>query len=150
MENITLDAEHILKEYDYREYLAPKWKRFLNFIIDAYLVQIIFGVIIGGLAVLFDQEYIIENELWLNVAGILFMLLHYFLAELLLGKTLGKLITGTKVISLEERKPTTKQILYRTFSRIVPFEPFSLLFGYNAWHDEWTETAVVNNSFPHE
>ena len=74
-------------------------------------------------------------------------MLVYFLSELYTGKTLGKLITGTKVISTDDNNLTAQQILYRTLSRIVPFEPFSMFFSNTAWHDDWSDTVVVNNNF---
>jgi len=79
---------------------------------------------------------------------IFIQLILYFFSEFYTGKSLGKLITGTKVISLEEKPFTAKQILIRTFSRIVPFESLSLLFSFQPWHDDWSNTAVVNKDFP--
>jgi hypothetical protein len=35
------------------------------------------------------------------------------------------------------------QILGRTFSRFVPFEPFSFLGSGHGWHDRWSDTRVV-------
>jgi uncharacterized RDD family membrane protein YckC len=60
------------------------------------------------------------------------------------GRTLGKLITRTSVVDAEGRRPTFKQVLGRTFSRIIPFEPFSF-FGKDArgWHDSMSNTFVV-------
>ena len=82
-----------------------------------------------------------------NVYAVLICLVLYFVSELYTGKTLGKLITGTKVISTEDDKPTGQEILYRTLSRIVPFEPFSMFFSNTTWHDDWSDTVVVNNNF---
>jgi len=57
------------------------------------------------------------------------------------GRTLGKLITGTRVVKLDGSPITWKDALLRSLCRIVPFEPFSA-FG-TPWHDKWTETQVV-------
>lgn len=146
MENIILDNEEIVNENDYRDYLAPKWKRFLNLIIDFYLIY--FGSLIGATvlaASLHDISALVAVLILIGPYLTIFFL--YFFTELYYNKTLGKLITGTKVISIYDDKPSTKQILIRTFCRIIPFEPFSMLFGYTAWHDDWSETAVVNNSY---
>jgi uncharacterized RDD family membrane protein YckC len=59
------------------------------------------------------------------------------------GRTVAKYITGTQVISTDGTKPTTRQIIYRSLSRIVPFDALSFL-GENGWHDKWSETRVIN------
>ena len=38
------------------------------------------------------------------------------------GRTVGKLVSGTRVVTESGDKPTTLQILQRTLSRMVPFE----------------------------
>jgi uncharacterized RDD family membrane protein YckC len=144
MENTLLDYDEILKEDDYRNHLAPKWKRFVNLLIDVYAIQIAFRV--------FYELYFGENpqgwdDVMVNIYAVRLCMILYFVSEFYTGKTLGKLITGTKVISTEDDKPTAQQILYRTLSRIVPFEPFSIFFSNTTWHDDWSDTVVVNNNF---
>ena len=149
MENYILDNEEIKTNNDYKNYLAPKWKRFINFLFDFYLIYFI---------VSFFLEYIIETIGDLSILlSIIFVFLPYiivlsiyFFSEYTTGKTIGKLLTGTKVISLVNEPFTIKQIIGRTFSRIVPFEQFSLLFGDTGWHDDWSDTAVVNNNYESE
>ena len=54
---------------------------------------------------------------------------YYSLFEYLSGgRTIGKLLTGTMVVSEDGRPLTYPQVLGRTLSRFVPFEPFSF-FG---------------------
>ena len=144
MENTLLDFDEIAKDHDFKNHLAPKWKRFVNLLIDVYAIQIAFRV--------FYELNIDENpqgwdDVMVNIYAVLFCMLVYFLSELYTGKTLGKLITGTKVISTDDNNLTAQQILYRTLSRRVPFEPFSMFFSNTAWHDEWSDTVVVNNNF---
>lgn len=143
MDNSLLDFDEIAKD-DFRNHLAPKWKRFINLLVDVYGIQIAFRV--------FYALYVEENpqgwdNVMVNIYAVLICLVVYFVSEFYTGKTLGKLITGTKVISTDDDKPTTQQILYRTLSRIVPFEPFSMFFSNTAWHDDWSDTVVVNNNF---
>ena len=63
------------------------------------------------------------------------------------GQSIGKMITGTIVVTEDGQKPSFGQILGRSFARIVPFEPFSFL-GNDAsgWHDKWSETKVILKS----
>lgn len=56
--------------------------------------------------------------------------------------TVGKMLTKTVVINDYAQKPTTKQILGRSLSRIVPFEALSCING-RGWHDKWSGTWVV-------
>lgn len=48
MENTILGVEEIAKEQDYRDYLAPKWKRLVNFLFDYYFILIVWfaGIIV--------------------------------------------------------------------------------------------------------
>ena len=56
------------------------------------------------------------------------------------GRTLGKFITGTKVVSADGETPTASQIVGRTFCRMIPFEAFS--FARETcpvgWHDKFS------------
>jgi uncharacterized RDD family membrane protein YckC len=58
------------------------------------------------------------------------------------GRTLGKLITGSKAVREDGTSLTWKDACLRSLSRMVPFEPFSALGG-APWHDRWTKTTVV-------
>jgi uncharacterized RDD family membrane protein YckC len=72
----------------------------------------------------------------------------YFLYLLLMeyftkGRTVGKYITGTKVISTDGLEPTFQDYFIRNISRFVPFDALSF-FGENGWHDNWSDTRVIN------
>jgi uncharacterized RDD family membrane protein YckC len=47
------------------------------------------------------------------------------------GKTVGKYVTGTQVLTEDGEQPSVGTIFIRTLCRIIPFEPFSF-FGYNS------------------
>ena len=150
MENFTLDKEEIAIENDYRDFLAAKWKRIVNFMIDYYLITFIWLIFIFYVDQLVeDGDLSISDEGYTSLFLIPFILvpLLYLFCERYTGKTLGKLITGTKVISLTGEPITMKQVIFRTLSRLVPFEPISLILANTAWHDDWSDTAVVDNSY---
>jgi len=128
--------------------------RFANFIIDRLVVYILF-FIFGAFAMIlfefFDVEYFLNIaeqiaslsrlEDLLLTTGV--YLLYIFLMEYLTkGRTVGKYITGTKVISTDGSEPTFQDYFIRTISRVVPFDAFSF-FGENGWHDSWSSTRVV-------
>jgi len=70
---------------------------------------------------------------------------YYLFFEGVLSATPGKLLTRSRVVSIDGSKPSFGQVLGRTFARFVPFEPFSCLSG-SGWHDSWTKTRVVRRS----
>lgn len=81
---------------------------------------------------------------WELFIGNINCFIYYYLMENFFnGRTVGKYITGTKVISIDGAQPTSKQIIYRSLARIVPFDSLSF-FGTNGWHDSWTDTRVIN------
>ncbi|HEX2675275.1 MAG TPA: RDD family protein, partial [Polyangiales bacterium] len=72
------------------------------------------------------------------------MLAYYIFFEAVFGRTPGKMLTGTRVVTVDGGTPSFTQILGRNLARYVPFEPFSF-FGDDAvgWHDSWSGTRVV-------
>jgi uncharacterized RDD family membrane protein YckC len=134
---------------------ATKWQRLANFIIDRIIFSFSF-FIIGYLGVIVDTILGIQyfTELFSNFAAInraldiLVTAILYFLYTFLLeyftkGRTIGKYITGTKVITTDGQIPTTYEFFIRNISRLVPFDILSFL-GENGWHDSWSDTRVVN------
>lgn len=78
--------------------------------------------------------------------GFLVALLYYVPSEVLFGVTLGKLVTGTRVVTETGETPSLNQVLGRTVTRFVPFEMLSFLGGKGrpvGWHDSWSSTRVV-------
>ena len=132
-------------------HLATTGQRFINTIIDSvgsmifmFLLIVIIGLI-GSISVI---DHI--NEL---VLSYFLMFLYYFVQEALWGRTLGKLITRTKVLTYEGDKPSFIQIVGRTLVRFVPFEAFSFLGGNGlprGWHDSWSGTKVISLKDPIE
>ncbi len=59
------------------------------------------------------------------------------------GRTVGKYITGTKVITVDGKRPTLKEYFIRNMIRIIPIDSLSF-FGENGWHDSWSDTRVIN------
>ena len=100
--------------------------RFLNYILDIIVVYFLMFLVGVVLAVTGNSD-LISNTIVIRLFAIIVFFFYYFLMENTAGRTIGKLITGTKVVTQDGDKPTTKQIALRSLSRIVPFEPFSKL-----------------------
>jgi uncharacterized RDD family membrane protein YckC len=132
--------------YDATE-LASRGRRFLNFLID-YVGFILFSMFVGALVgfVYPPAIYALQDAGTLvnYVVGIPLWILYYLSQEALFGRTLGKLATGTRVVSAMGGTPNFGQLLGRTAARYIPFEPFSF-FGRDAvgWHDSLSNTRVI-------
>jgi uncharacterized RDD family membrane protein YckC len=70
---------------------------------------------------------------------------YYLAMESIWGRTLGKFVTGTRVISMNGRHPSFLQVLGRTLVRLIPGEPLSILClkPGHGWHDYIPKTRVV-------
>jgi uncharacterized RDD family membrane protein YckC len=133
---------------------ANGWKRFANFIID-YVIFIILAVIVLAIWELISPSYEENADYGYNNSG--FALLENILYSVLYGlyisafemvtkgRTLGKLITGTKAVNEDGTTVTPATAFKRGFSRIVPFEIFSALGSpCYPWHDKWSNTYVID------
>jgi len=149
----------VLNYKDFRvtdEMLASKSKRFANYIIDTTLFYVLFfllggllGIIayvigIEGLAEFLDKLENINSLLDRLITSVIFMFF-YFILESISQRTVGKLITQSKVVLEDGTKPTPETIIIRSLCRIIPFEPLSFL-GSTArgWHDSISKTYVVD------
>lgn len=124
--------------------LASRWRRLTNFVID-----------FGGFLVLFEVVGIIFSllnasifyNLISGVGDYVFELavfvLYYLPSEFLTGRTLGKLVTRTRVISASGGRPTFGQVLGRTLLRLVPLEVFTFFARGPGLHDRTSNTRVV-------
>lgn len=131
---------------------ASAGQRFLNYIIDViafYILVIVFGFI-GGMAFASSiADGTAENAIgfivftYLVAFAVIFA--YYTFLEGSKGKTLGKLITKTKVVREDGEPMTYGKAFMRTLCRLVPFEAFSAFFGMKMWHDSWTNTMVIKD-----
>ncbi len=71
---------------------------------------------------------------------------YYFVLEGLSGRTIGKFITGTKVVNIEGDPLGFSQLFTRTLMRLLPFEPLSF-FGNEpeGWHDTFSRSLVIKS-----
>lgn len=73
-----------------------------------------------------------------------FHLIYFVLLEWLTGCTIGKLLTGTKVVDEDGNHPSFGRILLRTLARFIPFEFLSFLgTPPRGRHDSLSGTYVI-------
>jgi uncharacterized RDD family membrane protein YckC len=131
---------------------AGQGQRFANYMIDLiafYIFIIIAGGIIGVIVAILNPSAIEDFKdggMLLNyLIGFIGGVIYYTLIEFVTGgRSLGKVITKTKVITLEGDKPDFKAFLIRALCRFIPLESFSFLGSADAgWHDSISRTRVV-------
>lgn len=130
--------------------------RFANFLIDTIfyygimlLVGVAMGIIVESTGGNIESSFIVQEDAASISLQYLLSFASYLGVFTLLegaarGKSLGKLITGTRALKIDGSDLTWKDALMRSLCRIVPFEAFSA-FGGNPWHDRWTDTFVVKD-----
>jgi len=131
---------------------ASLGKRFANFILDSvfyYVFSFIIGIIIAIFAVAyspsFNGVFNVDNKLINYLIGFCVVFIYYSTSEALTGRTLGKLITRTKVVNENGQRPEFGIILLRTACRFIPFDALSFFSDDNSgWHDKLSKTKVVS------
>ncbi|MDJ0365025.1 RDD family protein [Hymenobacter sp. H14-R3] len=118
---------------------ASKVRRFVNWAVDIGCVLFLFLALLRILPV-----GLIKTEYYrFAVFGVMFM--YYAIAEIAFKRTIGKLLTGTHLVTQDDTDPTSGQLFIRTICRFLPLEPISLLFSRRkmAWHDKFSSTKVI-------
>ena len=140
-----MSEEIILDESQLKETIpASKGKRFLNGLIDLIICYLLI-IVVGIFSFLIIGSSTADNSIVLNILGYLLYFVYYFGMEASTGKTVGKMITGTKVVSEDGEEPTTKIILARTLWRLIPFDALSFLGNSSVgWHDSIAKSRVIN------
>lgn len=126
---------------------AGQGRRLANLVIDQ-VVQIVIGLVLGVLAAIFGGEEFVEklDRIPDMLLGVAILLPYYIVCEATIGRTLGKLVTGTRVVDESGRPPTFKQVVIRSLCRLIPFEAFTFLDSPpRGLHDRLAKTYVVRS-----
>lgn len=146
-----MEAQIDLLEQEVTLEQASSGKRFANYIIDL----IVFYVIVFGLSVLYiiatgtttiyEEDNVGANLLDRLISLILYGVFMSLVEGITKGRSLGKLITGTKAVNEDGTPISFSTAFARGFSRAVPFNAFSALGNpCYPWHDKWSRTYVVD------
>jgi len=132
---------------------ASTGKRLFNYIVDSVISYAIFRLVIFQLLVsLLTAIYpYVNSKAGIYTISYLLVISFYILFRTALegftgGKTIAKLMNGTRAVNEDGTRITFKTALLRSLSWSVPFEAFSAL-GSNPphpWHDRWTKTYVID------
>ncbi|MGE6218642.1 RDD family protein [Nubsella zeaxanthinifaciens] len=123
-------------------------KRLVNYLIDLvafYVIMFFLGFLLEiafpGAIPYNDINPVLDRV----VSLLLYAVIMFTIEAAFQGKSLGKLITGTRAINVHGAPPTFIQLLTRNFVRAVPFNALSA-FGQPCvpWHDRWSDTYVID------
>jgi len=118
-------------------------KRLLGFLIDASIIAVI---TVSLLYVLFLLAINIQFEWIRNVTYLTAWFSYYVFFEACFDRTIGKMAMRTKVQTEgPDAPPKIFQILLRTLTRAIPFDPLSVFIDGEGrmWHDKLSRTRVV-------
>jgi len=124
--------------------VAGRGRRFLTWVVDyiGFMVAcVILGVVMGLMGAAGALKAANEGA-WAYLFGFVLLSSYYLFFEGLWGRTPGKLLLGTKVVTLTGGTPTFGAIAGRTLARFVPFEGLTF-FGERGFHDRVSSTKVV-------
>lgn len=134
----------ITKKTDYVR--APMIKRLINYIIDLSSIISITTFVLALINFSAQSIDIAENDI-IQIVLVIIAPSYYYFMESKTGKTIGKYVTRTKVISTNGGELTSRQCLFRVLCRIIPFEYISGFLSDGVfWHDSIPGTLVVNDN----
>ncbi|NVK66037.1 MAG: RDD family protein [Flavobacteriales bacterium] len=115
--------------------MVTKNHRLVNYLLDTIVYTILLRVL-TVLPIEFTHYYLFPALLYF---------LYYFIMELTLSQTVGKLLTGTKVVSSRNTRTNVLHIFMRTLLRFAtPLDSFSYLMGKEQGiHDVLSRTRLV-------
>jgi uncharacterized RDD family membrane protein YckC len=145
-EDLIEEIEPIIEYFDFKA--VPKLIRLGTFIVDQiFLTSIIYFT--NPMIKTYDS--LNESKGIKNTTVIIFFFIsfaYFFISEWQFkGKTLGKYVTFTRAVDNSGHSMSFLQLIFRTFARFIPFNPFSFIGKEsNGWHDLLSSSMVVYES----
>ena len=136
---------------------ATQGKRFMGYIVDQivlFVLSTMAGFVVGIAAAtaaggVMTVEAEAQAQIFGFFVGLLVTLAYYVVMETTTGKTVGKMVMKTRVVSTSGGKVSLGQVFGRSLCRFIPFEFISFFFGDSkrptGWHDSIPGTQVVED-----
>lgn len=121
---------------------VDKGIRIGNWIIDTLVLLVLLTLVMYLVALFYPDILEAENKT-IDFLIVFVIFAYYFLFEAFSGRTIGKLVSKTKVVDKYGAQPRKWIILIRTIVRLTPIYGLSLLFGPIGLHDMLSNTKVV-------
>lgn len=145
-----MEQNSILNEFTEPVYEpATVGQRLANYLIDVVIFYIVIFVILVPLVLGMATYGSAETAggfiaiTYLVTFGLFFA--YYIFMEGGKGKTIGKMVTKTKVVTTDGSPMTFGKAALRTLIRMVPIEFISVFLDTSMWHDRWSNTMVVKD-----
>lgn len=155
--NSTTDdniLDDICNKLPHKDDLAERHLRFWNFVVDSFVILVFVAILVLGfffLGINFPPYYsdmtTLSTRMWDYIIMATGSIIYYTTSEFFFnGKTLGKLLTKTRAVTLDNHPMNFATTLKRSLFRVVPFEVYSFLDNIPyGWHDKWSDTKVVSD-----
>ncbi|MEG0260310.1 MAG: RDD family protein [Lysinibacillus sp.] len=131
---------------------AGFWVRFWAFLLDTLIVSAIIGICVNPIFYIMDWS--LSESVWYAPISIISAILYYayfVLFTKLKGQTLGKMVFGIQVVSLNHDKLSWSDVLFREWVGRFISNVFALLYVLVAilpknqgLHDYFADTTVVH------
>lgn len=121
--------------------------RVLNFLVDTIVIFII-AYIIGKINDYYAEQFKLHNvpfKYYFSFGYLFFTVLfiYYTICELIFARTLGKLLSYSKVVNAQNKRPNVLQVLIRSLVRLTVIDMFFFPFFDKTLHDYLSKTNVV-------
>ncbi|QIL39604.1 RDD family protein [Pedobacter sp. HDW13] len=125
---------------------ASTQKRFANHVIDVLVFYV--ALFVGGIVIEIIYPGLLDGInglLLIRLIGMVcYSLFMCFIEAVSRGKSIGKLITGTKAVNSDGTEIDFPKAFLRNIIRAVPFNELSALGNpCEPWHDRWSNTIVI-------
>lgn len=126
---------------------ASKGIRLANYLIDLTAFYIVFFIILTIIAMIspaYRGWLANSSDISRRLMGVTsYVLFSCFMEAATGGRSLGKLITGTRVMMTDGQKPSVGNYFLRNIIRgIIVIDQLSFL-SENGFHDSWSNTRVI-------
>jgi uncharacterized RDD family membrane protein YckC len=151
--------QHILDEDPQNILVRANWaKRLANYCIDIIVFSILLSILLVAIAPVFPLagrwlqlkpgSSVLSNQISFSDQLLISFMYGFYMSVLeavLKGKSIGKLITGTRAVDIKGHRISSQAAFARGLIRIIPFEQLSALSILPfPWHDRWSGTMVVD------
>jgi len=154
------DEQHILNDPLNSGVPASWLKRLANYVIDVIVFSIFLSILLMFLAPVFPPaaKFLqskqggmgLNNHITFADQLMISCLYGFYMSVLeaiLKGKSIGKLLTRTRVVDVNGLPVSARAAFIRGLVRIIPFEQLSAIsFPCRPWHDRWSGTMVVDEA----
>lgn len=129
---------------------ATLGRRCVNFVVDSLCIYTVSELVIPAVWLLgVEKQFIPEIDFELLQSSPEFfpfvLLAFYLFFEWRVGRTPGKFLTNTCIVTSDGARPGFWRLVLRSACRLVPFNVISIYLGADrrSWHDLISDTCVV-------